>query len=183
MPFINFIDYKTIDNEYKNDILPLSDYWRYNLLKKHRNAIWIDADMFLLDRLPNTDNIISSEHTFQSGAYKSKETFVPNIGVLKFDSDLGQNFLEEIITKIKNNKTKAEFCDNMKIFRNNLKKKKYSKLNDFVFKPECFCGVPFWLLNNAIGIHLWNNFTYNKHKIDFTTLEPDSLYNTLRNLY
>ena len=209
IPFINLIDYTTIENEYNNDdILPLSDYWRYNLLRKHRNAVWVDADMFLLDRLPNTDIIISSEHTFQSGAYKSDKTFVPNIGVIKFDNDLGQEFLEEIITKIKNNKEEAKFCDNMKVFRNNLKKKKYSKLNEFVYPPECFCGIPFWccketyttskklptkynvdvkevdwLLNNSVAIHLWQNFTYNKHKIDFYNIDENSLYNTLKHYY
>ena len=91
----------------------------------------------------------------------------------------------------------------------NIKKKKYSRLNEFIYSPECFCGIPFWccketystnkklptkynvdvkdldwLLNNSIAIHLWNNFTYNKHKIDFYSLnDKDCIYNTLKDYF
>ena len=212
IPFINILDYKTIDDGKKNNgILPYSDYWRYKMLRKYRNATWIDADMFLLDRIPTTDIIISSEHTFQSGAYKSEKTFVPNIGVLRFDNDLGQEFLQELIDKIDKSEDQPIFCDNMKLFRNNLKKKKYSNLYGYVYKPVGFCPIPFWackemytsdeelptkynveienvdwILKNSMGIHLWNNFTYKKHKIDFynrKVLNPNTLYNRLKNWY
>ena len=39
--------------------------------------------MVLLKELPDDKIIISSEHTFQSGAYKSKESKICNIGVLR----------------------------------------------------------------------------------------------------
>ena len=75
-----------------------------------------------------------------------------------------------------------------------------------IARPEVFCGLDWWnckdsyyndnyktkyavepktnewLVANACGIHLWNNFTYNKHDIDFSTTHPQSLYNILYNI-
>ena len=208
LPYINLIDYKEIECNYENDeILPYSDYWRYNLLKQKPQSTWIDADMFLLDRLPTTNIIISSEHTMQSGAYKSKKTYNPNIGVLKLNNMEGQMFLSEVIEKIDKSK-KATFCDNMKKFRDILKKDCYGEIYRYIYKPNAFCSVPWWdcceiykdveeyskkynvavkskdyILNNSIGLHTWNNFTYNKYKIDFYKLPENCLYNTLKNWY
>ena len=86
-----------------NDIRPYSDIWRFNLLLE-TNETWIDADMYLLDNIGHETNIISSEHTFQSGAYKSKLDFVPNIGVLRFNSILGKLFIQEVIDTINKKK-------------------------------------------------------------------------------
>lgn len=187
-----------------NDILPYSDYWRYNLLLKVKDAIWIDSDMFLLDRLPNYETLISTEHTFQSGAMKSDLPFVPNIGVLKFSTFLGREFLSEVIEKIDCKKETSKFCDNMLIFRKTLKKQKYSSLFQYTFEPKVFCPIPWWnckqiykdikyptkysvnhynnenIFNNSIGVHLWNNFTNNKYKIDFKSIKKDSLYDQLK---
>ena len=208
LPYINLIDYKEIDCDYENDeILPYSDYWRYKLLKQKPQSTWIDADMFLLDRLPTTNIIISSEHTMQSGAYKSQKTYNPNIGVLKLNNMEGQMFLSEVIEKIDKSK-KATFCDNMKIFRNILKKDCYGEIYRYIYKPNAFCPVPWWdcreiyvycnqfstkynvevksndtILNNSIGIHLWNNFTFQKHKIDFYNLHKECLFNKLKEYY
>ncbi len=207
MPYINLIDYKEIECDYENDILPFSDYWRYKLLKQKPQSTWIDADMFLLDRLPTTNIIISSEHTMQSGAYKSNKTYVPNIGVLKLNTIEGQMFLSEVLEKIDRGK-KATFCDNMKIFRNILKKICYDEIYRYIYKPNAFCPVPWWdcaeiykdieefstkysvsvkstdyILNNSIAIHLWNNFTFKKYKIDFYNLPKNCFYNTLKEYY
>jgi len=35
------------------------------------------------------------------------------------------------------------------------------------------------MLQHSIGIHMWNNFTYKKWKIDFDNIDIESLYNRL----
>ena len=188
--------------DYAINILPFSDLWRYKLLLKYPSSIWIDADMVLLKRLPNDNRIISSEHTFQSGAFKSISHKKPNIGILY---NLPVIFLTDLINKI--DMCKAEFCDNMKIFQNLLKTKRYQYLNDYVLEPDVLCPVPWWncdniyydngykekynvkpptnnqILNGAIGVHMWNNFTYNKNKINFDRVNPNGLYYKLRSLF
>lgn len=143
----------------------------------------------------------------QSGAYKSNKTYVPNIGVLKLNTLEGQMFLSEVIEKIDKSK-KATFCDNMKIFRNILKKICYDEIYRYIYKPNAFCPVPWWdceqiykycnqfstkynvevqsndrILNNSIAIHLWQNFTFKKYKIDFYNLHKECFYNTLKEYY
>ena len=183
-----------------NEILPFSDLWRYKFLCKH-GGIWLDADMVLLKKIPDQDIIISSEHTFQSGAFKSKLDYVPNIGVLKFNKN--NDFLEKVIEKIENRDKNKEVkqCDNMKIFRDLVKKTEYK-----IESPNVFCPVDWWsceqiyhdefykkkynvnptgnfeILRWSIGVHLWQNFTFNKHKINFTKIHDNSLYKRLCDL-
>jgi len=182
------------------EILPFSDLFRYKLLHK-TGGTWCDADMVLLRRLPQNKIIISSENTFKSGAFKSILPFVPNIGVLRFEK--GDQFLENVIFKIENTFKPAEFCDNMKIFRNLLKKHDYFNL---VSDPLDYCPLPWWscnesyydtkykikysvetpsnnwMINNSFGIHLWNCFTHTKHNIDFEKIHQESLYQRLYNI-
>jgi len=182
------------------EILPFSDLFRYKLLHRE-GGIWLDADMVLLKRLPPDEIIISSEHTFVKGAFKSTLPFVPNIGVLKFNK--GDQFLENLIFKIENSKKVAEFCDNMIVFRKMLKNHEYF---DNVAKPEDYCVLPWWqckemymgdtykekygvitpsnndMIDDAIGIHMWNNFTHNKHDIAFHEVHSNSLYKRLCNI-
>ena len=182
------------------EILPYSDLFRYKLLYKY-GGVWCDMDMVLLKRLPKDDIIISSEHTFQSGAFKSKLTYVPNIGVLRFSK--GDQLLENLIFKIEHCFKPAEFCDNMNIFRKMLKSHEYF---DYVSPPNMYCPLPWWnckemyyedhykikygvknqtndeMIKNACGIHLWGNFTMNKHNIDFNKIHPNSLYAKLYNI-
>tara|TARA_R110001632_G_scaffold64838_2_gene153956 strand:+ start:1141 stop:2658 length:1518 start_codon:yes stop_codon:yes gene_type:complete len=203
---ITIKDPNTICSYTNNDILAYSDYWRYNLLLK-LGTIWIDADMVLLDQIPNRDIIISSEATFQSGAFKSLLPNVPNIGLLKFNTDLGRDFLQEVIDNIYLKVEQSVFTDNMKIFRTKLKKKKYKELYDSVLPYYACCGVSWWntaelyydknystkysvipiendyIINNSISVHLWNNFTYNKYKIDFTKIYTMSLYSRLLSFF
>lgn len=184
-----------------SDILPFSDLWRFKLLYK-KGGIWLDADMILLDQIPNDKILISSEYTMASGAYKSQLPYICNIGVLRFPRH--DKILKRIIDKIESNNKTAEFCDNMKIFRKIIKNTTHSK---FVKDPHMFCGVNWWnvkemyydtkytikfavkplsndvILQNSIGIHLWNNFTYNKHFIDFTKIEKHSLFYDLKKLF
>jgi len=180
------------------EILPYSDLFRYKLLHK-TGGTWCDTDMFLLKPLPNDEIIISSEHTFQSGAFKSHLTYIQNIGVLRFPK--GDQLLENLIFKIEHCFKPAEFCDNMVIFRKLVKKNNY--YFDIVSDPEDYCPLPWWqckesyyereykikygvknqtndeMLSSSIGIHLWNNFTHSKHDIDFTKIKSHSLYHRL----
>jgi len=182
----------------KQDILPFSDLWRYKLLY-NRGGIWLDADMVLLQRINNDDIIISSEYTMRSGAYKSHRESVANIGVLKFNKN--NLFLKELIDKIYDSKRKAELCDNMRLFQKQIKNS--GEYDNYVVAPRIYCPIPWWqcreqyynkdykmkyavetptndyIISSAYGIHLWNNFTYNKHKIDFNKIMDKSIYNTL----
>ena len=182
----------------KQDILPFSDLWRYKLLYD-RGGIWLDADMVLLQRINNDDIIISSEYTMRSGAYKSHRESVANIGVLKFNKN--NLFLKELIDKIYDSKRKAEFCDNMRLFQKQIKNS--GEYDNYVVAPRIYCPIPWWqcreqyynkdykmkyavetptndyIISSAYGIHLWNNFTYNKHKIDFNKIMDKSIYKTL----
>ena len=159
----------------ESKILPYSDLFRYKVLYE-KGGTWIDLDMILLDRLPSDEIIISSEHTFQSGAFKSKQTFTPNIGVLRFTKH--NELLNKVIDEIQK-KQDADFTDNMKVFKKHLKKYNYS-----ISDPNTFCPVPWWcvdelykdtekfttkysvevkdkswILNNSTAVHLWNNFS------------------------
>ena len=71
--------------KFKESYLPFSDLFRYKLLYD-KGGIWVDADMVLLNdfEFDKKHTLISSEHTFQSGAFKSYNTYKPNIGLLKF---------------------------------------------------------------------------------------------------
>tara|TARA_R110002072_G_scaffold4242_3_gene29952 strand:+ start:50 stop:1516 length:1467 start_codon:yes stop_codon:yes gene_type:complete len=184
-------------NKVNDDILPYSDIWRYKLLYKE-GGTWLDADMMLLRQLPPDEIIISSERTLQSGAFKSKLKYICNIGVLRFMK--GNKLLYNVIKKIENKSRKSEFCDNMKIFR-----KIFMNEPDInILAPTLFCSVDWWnakelyyndslsmkydvepisyesVLEKSIGIHLWNCFTYTKHKIDFEKINPDSLFAKLQ---
>lgn len=189
-----------------DEILPMSDLWRYNLIVKNPNAIWCDADMVLLDRLPlSNECIISSENTFQSGAFKSKSNKKANIGVLKFNKH--NNDIMKTMVKKYTDYHNYNFTDLMVKFQKTLNTTKYQNLNKYVLEPHVFCPIPWWncqemyynrsyttkynvepltndwVLKNSIGVHMWNNFTYNKHFIDFDIIEPYSLYWYLNKMY
>jgi len=187
-----------------NDILSFSDIWRFNLLIKVPSATWIDADMVLLNRLPDNPVMISSEHTFQSGAFKSKSVKKANIGLLRFGKD--NDILKDILKNLKNYDD-YKFTDIMKKFTDKLKTTKYNYLNKYILNHDVLCPVPWWccdeiyynakfnkkynvdvhpinnVIINSIGVHMWNNFTYNKHNIDFDLVDKRSLYYKLDKLY
>ena len=195
---LKILDCNTI-LEYKDEeVCPFSDLFRYKLLLK--GATWCDMDLVLIRRLSNDSIIISSEHTFQSGAFKSANSYTPNIGLLRMPP--GHPVIESTIKKIENKLSVSTGTDNMVIFKKFVNK----FMEEHISPPEHFCPVPFWqtkqlyyndnylikygvntpdnktILNNCYGVHLWNNITYNKHNIDFGKIHINSLYTMIYNI-
>ena len=178
----------------KEDILPYSDLWRFKMIME-TGKTWLDADMFLLQPLPNQPEIISSEFTFQSGAFKSDLFYVANIGVIKMQSQHSE-LLEKVVTKINKGQDLPERCERMKVFKKIVMKSSYLDVSP----PSHYCPISFWntefiyknepyktkysvealqndyILTHSYGIHLWNWHTYNKVKQDFNLVEKGSLY-------
>ena len=187
--------------EYKNkeEILPFSDLFRYKLLFE-QGGTWLDTDMFLLKRLPQDKQIISSEFTHQSGAFKSDLFYKANIGVLRFEQY--SPILEVIIEKIKKSKKVHTATDRMLIFTKYVMKKCYLDVSP----PSVYCPTAYWscgeqydcigykkkynvealtneyILEHSIGCHLWNSLTYKKNNIDFNEIPPTSLFSKLYNI-
>tara|TARA_R110000765_G_scaffold181987_2_gene287971 strand:+ start:304 stop:1836 length:1533 start_codon:yes stop_codon:yes gene_type:complete len=196
---INVIDANIILKKTESDFLPLSDMFRFHLLNKSSKCLWIDTDMFLLKRLPKT-NFVSSEHSNQTGAFKTKDrTKTPNIGII---SQISGNLLNwtNIIKKCEKNNTKQNSNNNnfMKIYQ----KEMMTKPN-LVAEPELYCPISWcyakeiytkkdvigtkygidqhnidWILDNSFSIHLWRNlFRTKKYEI-----KKDSIYSRLKDL-
>lgn len=206
--YVNHISYKEILDLETEQVLQFADLFRYKLLYE-KGGLWADSDMIMVnDYNFNKDKyIISSEHTFKTGAFKSNADYKPNIGILKFPAK--DPFLGELVKHIESTILDPDDClQFMKIFQKKLQLKKYKFLNKFVKEPAVYCGVPFWscaemykdvglfnikygvlspsvtmLLQNATCIHFWNNFSYNKHSIDFSSAHDDSLFSILKNRY
>ena len=199
-PAIILKDYKDIMEGDPADILPFSDLWRYKRLYFH-GGTWIDADMYLLKRLPEDDIIISSERCCLSGAYKRDIEYIPNIGVLRFPKY--NPLLKECILKIQNRRTKNIKCNsNMFVFQK-LLLNKYTHYN--ISKPIDYCPVN-WsnikdlyyssqftskykkrcdqideILTNSTAVHCWENLSINKYKVDFEKVNKNSLFFYLNN--
>jgi len=198
------VDYRTILDYDTDEILQFADLFRYKLLYKN-GGLWADADCVLVNDydFSKEEFIISSEHTFKTGAFKSVDDRKPNIGILKFPPK--HELMKELITQIET--TLVDPSDGnqfMKLFQKKLKLKKYGYLNKFIKEPMRFCPLPWWVaeelykdigvykvkygvfsptanmaLESATTIHMWNNFSYNKHKIDFNSAHPKSLFGIL----
>ena len=190
----NIIQYKN-----KEEILPFSDLFRYKLLFD-QGGTWCDTDMFLLKRLPLTKQIISSEFSMQSGAFSSNLFYKANIGVLRFEKR--DPLLEYIINRIEKSLKNHTGTGRMLIFTKYVMKKCYLDVSP----PSMYCPTAWWnteeqydnkgytkkynvepltndyILEHSVGCHLWNHFTYNKHKIDFSKIPQDSLFGKLYNL-
>jgi len=170
---------RTYENHYH-----YSDLFRYKILHE-QGGTWIDADLFLFRKIPNMKTIISSEHCNKKGAYKKLYTNKnPNIGILKFEKD--DPLLKQTIIDCEKSKAKLENLSFMKNFRKNIIRMK--RLNDVV-EPQFCCPVSWanykelfsprpldykfkskygmntdtWsnIVDNSIGIHLWNTFYVN----------------------
>ncbi len=196
-------EYKTVLNGTVEEILPFSDLFRYKRLYQ-QGGIWLDADMFLLRRLPSEEYIISSERTAQKGAFKRQIEEIPNIGVLKFPPKC--SLLEFVIKKIEKSRSKSKKCTkNMFIFQDAILKT-YPTWLEEVAPAQMFCPVN-WanvkeiyygdkftskygqkvnqideIMAKSVGIHLWENISLGKAKIDFEKVRFDSLYRKLYNL-
>ena len=188
-----------------DQILQFADLFRYKLLYE-KGGLWADADCVMVNDydFSKEELIISSEHTFNTGAFKSKLDYKPNIGILKFPPK--HEFLKDLIDTIESTIVDYEDPNQfMKLFQKKIQTKKNSYINKFVKDPIRFCGVPWWVceemykdigvfsikygvmaptvsmvLEQSTTIHLWNNFSYNKHKIDFEKAHPQSLYGILK---
>ncbi len=195
---LNTIIFQIIKDENIENILRFSDLFRFKLLNNN-NHTWIDADMVLLNRIPHESYIISSEYTNQSGAFKSKQKKIANIGLLRLPKN--DYLLKEVIKKIEAKKEFKSDLDNMVIFRETLKKPRFVNYNRYVAEPHEYCPVNWSFCKEiyyndeeelkqfqkygvgiyenwkkSVGVHMWNNFSYNKHKIDFNKIHPKSIY-------
>lgn len=196
-------EYRTILDGSPEEILPFSDLFRYKRLYQ-QGGIWLDADMFLLRKLPPKEYIISSERTAQKGTFKRQIEEIPNIGVLKFPPK--SSLLEFVIKKIEKSRSKSKKCQkNMFIFQDAILKT-YPTWLEEVVPADMFCPVN-WanvkelyygdtftskygqkvnqlddIMNNSIGVHMWENLSLNKYKIDFEKVSVDSLYRNLSNI-
>jgi len=187
----------------EDEICPYSDEFRFKVLYEN-GGCWLDMDLVLLKEIPNDDIIISSEHSFVKGAYKSKLPFKPNIGLLKFPPK--NIVLKETLERIEKLKSIciAQTRDNMKLFTSVLKKPKHEDIFKFVAEPWEYCPVPFWnfteiyqdindykikygvenvlkkdeILGQSIGVHIWNHFTTG-NKISLDDAHQNSLYGLL----
>ena len=183
----------------KEEILPYSDLFRYKMLFQ-QGGTWCDTDMYLLKRLPQDKQIISSEFTMAAGAFKSDLFYKANIGLLRFEQY--SPILEEVINKIQKSNKIHTATDRMKIFTKVVMKKCYLDVSP----PSVYCPTNWWncaeqydnkgystkyaveplsneyILEHSIGCHLWNHFTYSKCNIDFNNIPETSLFNKLYNL-
>ncbi len=207
-PNVIHIDYKTILDKPIEEILHFADLFRYKLLYS-KGGLWADSDMVLINDydFSKEECIISSEHTFKTGAFKSKSDYKPNIGILKFP--IGSSFLYEVINTIENKTlNKVDECEFMKVFQKQLNKNKYIEMKKYIKKPIFSCPLPWWdfteaykdisvysikygvmpptksmILETSCCLHLWNNFSNNKKKIDFKNCDFNSIYSILKNKY
>jgi hypothetical protein len=92
------VEVREVDVE--EDLQPAqqADIVRYEFLLDNPKSIWIDLDMFLVRRIPNMNNIISSEQPNRTGAYKTEKENTPNIGLLKLEDT---SILKETLKKCK----------------------------------------------------------------------------------
>lgn len=186
-----------------DEICPYSDHFRFKVLYDN-GGTWLDMDLVLLKEIPNDEIIISSEHSFIKGAYKSKLPFKPNIGLLKFPPK--NIVLKETLERIEKYKSIdiAQTRDHMKFFVGVLKKPKHEDIFRFVAEPWEYCPLPFWnfreiyedvneykikygvenvmkkaeILDKSIGLHCWNHFSTG-NKINLDDAPQTSLYGQL----
>lgn len=205
-PFLDQFDkreYRTILDGNPEDILPFSDLFRYKRLYQ-QGGIWVDADMYLLKKIPHNEYIISSERTAQTGAFKRKIEQIPNIGIMKFPAKC--SLLEYVIKKIEKSRSKSKKVQkNMFVYQDAILKAFPTWLEEvapaFDYCPvnwsnvkELYLGDKFTskygqkvnqideILENAIGVHMWENLTIKKYKINFDKIHKDSLFRKLSDL-
>ena len=126
----------------KDGFLPFSDIFRYKMLYEN-GGYWVDLDLISLKKLDFKEPFVfSSERTIQKGAYKLKEKFVPNIGVLKAPpkSDFYKELYEICMAYQKKgiNKNKIKY---MIFLREQIKKYNFMK---YVKSPDYFCHLDWW---------------------------------------
>ena len=182
----------------ENGNLPESDYWRFKYLYEN-GGTWIDFDMYLLKRLPETDMIISSEHAKQVGAFKRYVDRTPNIGVMRFPK--GDDLLQRVMKKIEVLNKDGIACNSfMKIFQKYVEREEPYK--NIIADPNDYCPIS-WayardiyrmkeltgskfgikqkgldeIFQKSYSIHLWNNIKRTKK---YEPIEG-SIYNQIIN--
>jgi len=122
----------------------IADYFRFSRLEQE-GGIWLDSDLVLLKRLPNSAIIISSERCKAIGAFVPKNRDkTPNIGCLKFPplhplisytvTQIEKRLL--VGTKEVNNNNNSL----MKIFQRRVVKFKHIYWNH-VTEPNVYCPI------------------------------------------
>ena len=133
--------------------------------------------------------IFSSERTIQEGAYKLKQKFVPNIGILK--SPKKSPFYLEAYNVCMNHEHTGKNTDKikyMRILRTLIKKYNFMK---YVKSPKYFCHLDWWYAKDAFfpakkykdkygvkaksiqsmftvpyTVHFWRNLATHKYNLD-----------------
>jgi len=180
-------------------LLPLSDMFRFALLSKQEKCVWVDTDLFLLKRLSD-GNFVSSEHSNQKGAYRTKNrTKTANIGVIsQTEKIIDWNKIIEKCNK-SNAKQNSNWNNYMKIYQKEIHDNHWN----LIAEPTAFCPIAWcyskeiytepdiigdkfgitqhnleWILENSVGVHLWRNL-YSKKKYSLT---KDCVYNKLKEM-
>jgi hypothetical protein len=193
----------------KEQYLPFSDIWRYNLLAK-KGGVWVDLDMVCmtnLEPLQEREYIFSSERTIQKGSlqFKDGRTQVPNIGFLKAPANSA--FYIELCAKCNSIQQKGLNTDKiryMRVLREMIEKYNYQH---YVMPPQNFCNVDWWYakdlffkdnnhfkekygvpwlndFNECYTLHLWRNLATHKYGLDLNSNYPThSLYYQLSSLF
>lgn len=158
--------------------MPFADKFRFRLLR-YNGGLWLDLDIILIKPIPaelfDLEFFCSSERTLQAGAYKSKETYKPNIGAIycrEPESDL-------MIELTNDRRPPKDAWHGMKIFQRWLRRLGLAK---GVLPPSAFCDMNWWDIKHirvtvsdievlppkwgcagtpvrwpaeAVGVHLW----------------------------
>lgn len=181
----------------KSSFLPFSDIWRYKLLYD-KGGYWVDLDMIAIKMFDFKDDFVfSSERTIQKGAYKSKDKYYANIGVLKAPpkSEFYKEAFEKCIAFNKKNKNDDKL-KYMKMLRKLIIKHKFNK---YVKRPELFCNLNWWhakeafmpvkkfegkygvptqtyntMMNKGYTNHFWRDRSTKKYNIDIDGKHNDN---------
>lgn len=186
----------------KDKILPFSDAWRYKFLYEC-GGLWCDTDIVMLEQFPNNEEImIASEATLQAGTFKSFRVYASQICVLRFPPK--DELIEDVLLRLKRKRTKSIGVDNMRIFQRAVCDSYF--YDEFVQHYNFFAPLHWFnakeayydtdyktkyaveqdsndkMLRNAFSIHLWNNISVKKYKIDFDKIKDKSLFKRLQEL-
>ena len=178
-------------------VLPLSDVFRFALLKKY-GGLWLDLDLPLVKRIPDSlleaDYCFSSEATMRTGFRKSKEAQKMNIGVVWVkhpESEFCSLVVASTLLKLQSSDHTP--WSGMSAAQDAAKR---LNLLHFVQPWTVFCPLPWWSLQEAvsqeqlrslygvkaelyqelpqdcIGVHLWRGIARSRNVV----LTPEAVY-------
>jgi len=192
----------------RHSVQEFADIWRYTYLYQRGGTWLDCDLFLLRPVPLHREYIIASELTNQSGFYKSNRSFIPQISCLKFPKGcpLLSDVLEQCIfdAKKKSNSNNNKF---QKVFQKKLMSHHYEYLLTAIMPPHFFCPI-FWgfavdiftypvsqwvnrgqkyavelpdyneMMEDSIGIHLWNNLA-SKKGINYDIPKLGTLYYNL----